>query len=79
MGYKYKKATFDPNWVDVKEKLPNENDKVIVFSERYKMQFIAEFRTGVFIFGGARYRIDEVSHWQPLLLPPQSVVEQNEC
>lgn len=79
MGFKYVVAKYDPNWVDVKQELPKEGEKVIFYSTRYDMQAIAEFRTGVFIFGGARYRIDEVSHWQPLLLPPQCVVGQNEC
>ena len=79
MGYIYKKATYDPNWVDVKQQLPKEGDKVIFYSTRYDMQATAEFRTGVFIFGGARYSLVVVSHWQPLLLPPESVAKQNEC
>lgn len=57
-------------WISVKDKLPNHNQRVIFYSEKYELQAIADFKVDVFLYGEARYRIDEVSHWQNLLLTP---------
>jgi len=77
MGFEYLIANYDPNWVDVKKELPKEGETVIFYSKRYSHQAIAEFKNNTFVCFGSIYKMNEVSHWQPLLLPPQSEVEQN--
>jgi hypothetical protein len=64
-------------WVSVNDELPKQNQRVIFYSKKYDLQAIADFRTGVFMYGGERYRIDEISHWQPLLTHPTNKGDNN--
>lgn len=59
-------------WISIKDKLPNENQDVIFYCERYPhLIAIGNSRKEVIVYAGARYRVsDEVTHWMPLPKPP---------
>jgi hypothetical protein len=59
-------------WIPVTERLPEEDEEVLMCCPFYKLVAIAEYRRKVFIYKGSRYRTNqEVTHWQPLPPPPQ--------
>jgi hypothetical protein len=70
-------------WISVKERLPEEDQQVLVYSEDYPME-VMWFRNNKFneyyedldIKKDYNFEIEEVTHWMPIPEPPK---DQCEC
>lgn len=60
-------------WISVKDRLPEEGQKVIVFDNEYKTVDTYEFEDSKFLYRDS-YHTDDytnfVTHWMPLPKPP---------
>ena len=67
------------DWIDVKDRLPEEGQEVIYYFEYtgisigiFKRQYIREFDHTFNCFSGSRgFLCDDVTHWMPLPEPPK--------
>lgn len=67
------RAQIEPGWIKVSERLPDSEKEVLVWSPRYKNQYLVSRIDGRWIpFGSGRALYDTVTHWMPLPEPPSS-------
>ena len=56
-----------PQWISVKERLPEENERVIVYSAVFDNSYMTRFSEGKFVF----MENFECTHWMPSPEPPK--------
>jgi len=60
------------NWIDIKDELPEEDGKYIIYDDSYKEVYTMEFRNGAFgaVHSGLWETDEDITHWQNLPEPP---------
>lgn len=58
-------------WISVKERLPEEGERVLFFCDDVDIGYFFKERGWHFLDGGDWFEINEVTHWMPLPEPPK--------
>jgi len=72
LSAKIKQLEEEMEWISVKEKLPEDNERVLIFENRYNNQYTALYYKERNWFIVKDYMpAEDVSHWMPLPKPPK--------